>query len=105
MFQVTLPQLRASRKSLGVNCAATKSEIRAAFLRKALKDHPDKWFNASRIKQLMAHRRWCTAVKAYNLLKKYESPYQKSRKHLGSLTNSAARRRFAIVLRSEVYRF
>lgn len=74
---ISLQQLSKSRKALGINCTASKTEIRKAFHAKAKLLHPDRWQHVDN--KAHAYSKWYTLVKAYNLLKSYDSPVQKAR--------------------------
>ena len=79
MTTPTMRELVIARRSLGVNCQATKTQIRQAFKARALILHPDMRMVSKRHPAKDIRRSFATLVAAYQLLRRYVSPVQKNR--------------------------
>lgn len=88
-----LKQLRDARKILGVNCQATKVQIKRAFKQKALLKHPDHVKPRVNLPPSQIRTQFSNLVKSYKLLMEYTSPAQKNR-YNGA--RDKARLRFAL---------
>lgn len=74
---ISLIELRVARKILGVNCHASKTEIKTAFRKKAVQSHPDRY--QGKDKPFRVREKWNNLINAYRLLMSYESPAQRNR--------------------------
>ncbi len=81
-MNINLSQLRASRLILGVNCAASKTDIKRAFKAKALTLHPDLW-HTQKVNKTHIYHKWARLVNAYQLLRNYDSPAQRAKYNQG----------------------
>jgi DnaJ-class molecular chaperone len=71
--------LAIARRSLGVNCWATKTDIKRAFRQRALILHPDTAVPYPGRKARTVCEMFTTLVKSYQLLTRFTSPAQRNR--------------------------
>jgi hypothetical protein len=71
--------VRAARVTLGVDCTASKKDIRRAFLAKSFDVHPDRSHHLPPSKRKKLEARFIVLLKAYDVLRKYDSPLQREK--------------------------
>lgn len=95
-MRISLPKLRGCRQILGINCHASKTEIRQAFLAKAKQWHPDKWDGKGY--RSFVYQRWFKLEEAYRVLMNFDSPAQR-RRYVNGHRHTMGSSKIALVVR------